>query len=323
MIKIRLYKKTDQGGIDRMINSIADEFELPISNGNKSEIQPLDNFWVALNDKEIIGTIGIMKIDNSFSILKNMFVKKEYRGREFGLAQLLLNKVVDWCNSKSISNIYLGTMSQFKAAHKFYEKNEFRKVIKNELPLSFITNPIDDVFYKKILNPRYENFIYRRGQISDMKKLKELAILSWGQFQKDLTKENWKRLSFTLSNEKTYLDLIENSDSFICETENKDIIGMAFLVPRGNPTEIYDEKWSYIRYVTVNPLFGGQGIGRKLTEKCIELAKRNNEQTIALHTSIMMAKARHIYESFGFKILREIEPRLGKKYWLYLLNLNQ
>jgi len=36
----------------------------------------------------------------------------------------------------------------------------------------------------------------------------------------------------------------------------------------------------------------------------------------------MMDKARHIYESLGFKILKEIVPRLGKKYWLYTLDLS-
>lgn len=40
-----------------------------------------------------------------------------------------------------------------------------------------------------------------------------------------------------------------------------------------------------------------------------------------LHTSEMMGAARHIYESLGFKKLREIEPRYGKKYWLYKLEL--
>ncbi len=53
------------------------------------------------------------------------------------------------CYAEGMSCIYLGTMSQFKAAHKFYEKNGFKKIIISNLPLSFITNPIDDVFYKK------------------------------------------------------------------------------------------------------------------------------------------------------------------------------
>jgi GNAT superfamily N-acetyltransferase len=82
-----------------------------------------------------------------------MFVKKGYRGKDYGISQLLLTKVFDWSIKQSASSIYLGTMNQFKAAHKFYEKNGFQKIIKSKLPLNFIQNPIDDIFYKKHLTP--------------------------------------------------------------------------------------------------------------------------------------------------------------------------
>jgi ribosomal protein S18 acetylase RimI-like enzyme len=55
---------------------------------------------------------------------------------------------------------------------------------------------------------------------------------------------------------------------------------------------------------------------------CIDKAKQTKEKTIALHTSEFMDAARHIYESLGFKVLHEIAPRLGKKYWLYTLDLS-
>lgn len=40
-------------------------------------------------------------------------------------------------------------MNKFKAAHKFYEKNGFWQIDKTSLPIDFINNPVDDVFYKK------------------------------------------------------------------------------------------------------------------------------------------------------------------------------
>ena len=162
---------------------------------------------------------------------------------------------------------------------------------------------------------------YRKGNINDLNAIKKLAIKSWSEFKSELTNENWQDLYETLTNEKTYTDLIEKSYFVVCENLNEEIIGMSFLVPNGNPTEIYDKSWCYIRFVTVDPDFGGNGIGKKLTENCIEFAKKSGEITVALHTSEMMDKARHIYEKLGFEILREIEPRLGKKYWLYSLNI--
>jgi len=72
----------------------------------------------------------------------------------------------------------------------------------------------------------------------------------------------------------------------------------------------------------VNPRYGNQGIGKKLTQMCIDHAKKLNEKIIALHTSEFMHAARHIYASLGFTIVKEIEPIFGKKYWLYHLNIN-
>lgn len=98
---------------------------------------------------------------------------------------------------------------------------------------------------------------------------------------------------------------------------------MAFLISSGNPTDIYLKEWSYIRFISVDPDYSGLGIRRKLTSMCIDLAIQNGEKTIALHTSEIMDKARQLYESLGFKILKEIDPRLGKKYWLYKLDLSK
>jgi ribosomal protein S18 acetylase RimI-like enzyme len=165
------------------------------------------------------------------------------------------------------------------------------------------------------------NLKFRKGNVDDLKDLQDLAIKSWGQFQPLLTEDNWNTLYESLQDDKTYTDLLEKSECVVCTTGLQKIIGMAFLVPGGNPTDIYDKDWSYIRFVSVAPEFSGQGIGRKLTEICIETAKANGEKTIALHTSELMDKARHIYETLGFRALREIDQRLGKRYWLYKLDL--
>lgn len=166
------------------------------------------------------------------------------------------------------------------------------------------------------------NLTYRQGTKEDLQNLKKLAIKSWTPFQSQLTVENWNSLKQTISNDKTYEELIDQSTCIVCVANYDNVIGMAFIVPNGNPTDIYLKEWSYIRFVSVDPEFGGQGIGRKLTTMCIDIARQNGEKIIALHTSEIMDKARHIYESLGFNVLREIDQRLGKKYWLYKLELN-
>jgi ribosomal protein S18 acetylase RimI-like enzyme len=146
----------------------------------------------------------------------------------------------------------------------------------------------------------------------------ELGQISYGQYAQALTPDNFAILNGFLHNEKAWTEMISISYPFICKDDGV-IAGMAFLIPSGNPTDIYDTAWCYIRMVGVHPDYAGQGIGKKLTLLCIEKAKELKEQTIALHTSEFMDAARHIYEKIGFTVLREIAPRFGKRYWLYTL----
>ena len=96
---------------------------------------------------------------------------------------------------------------------------------------------------------------------------------------------------------------------------------MAFLVPSGNPTTIFPADWCYLRMVGVHTNHSGKGIGKALTKMCVDEGKSSGEKTIGLHTSEFMDGARHIYESIGFRQVRELEPHLGKRYWLYKLDL--
>lgn len=164
---------------------------------------------------------------------------------------------------------------------------------------------------------------YKQGNLDNLFELKNLALKSWQQFQTKLSDKNWQQLYQTLTDDKTYIELLTQSHCIICVSESNKIIGMAFIVPSGNPTDIYEKEWSYIRFVSVDPDFSGLGIGKKLTIMCIDNAKQNNEKIVALHTSEIMNNARHIYENLGFTILKEIDKRLGIRYWLYKLDISK
>ncbi|MET4143098.1 GNAT family N-acetyltransferase [Pedobacter sp. UYP1] len=159
---------------------------------------------------------------------------------------------------------------------------------------------------------------FRSGTNQDKYKLQQLGLKSYGQFKTVLTEENWNKMHNFLIAEDSYTDLLERSKCFVCES-GSDLIGMAYLVPNGNPTEIFRKEWSYIRMVGADPDFTGNGIGKKLVQLCINHAKETNEKIVALHTSEFMNSARYIYENLGFREEKELEEMFGKKYWLYLL----
>ena len=162
---------------------------------------------------------------------------------------------------------------------------------------------------------------YRQGSFKDIDQVQALALKAWSPYKMELTSENWANLYASLSSTATFTQLFNQSYCLLCETNAGEIIGMTYLVPKGNPTDIYQKNWAYIRFVSVAPAYAGKGIGRALMERCIEMAKHNQEQFVALHTSEMMHHARKLYANLGFKMLREIDERLGKRYWLYLLEI--
>ncbi len=162
--------------------------------------------------------------------------------------------------------------------------------------------------------------LYRNGTINDLQELKNLGVVSYGQHAPLLSPDSKEKLFNFLHNDKEWENLLQVSSSFVC-ADNDSIVGMAYLIPQGHPTDIYPADWCYIRMVGVHPDYSGRGIGKKLTVMCMEKAKELNEKTIALHTSEFMNAARHIYESLGFTIVKEIPPRYGKRYWLYKLDL--
>lgn len=106
--------------------------------------------------------------------------------------------------------------------------------------------------------------LYRVGTIADVDQLKELVIISYGQFQSALTPDNWKIFNTNLHDRQKLVDLLKIATCFEC-LDNDKIIGAAYIIPSGNPTALFKPEWSYIRMVGVNPKYRGQGIAKTLT----------------------------------------------------------
>ena len=71
------------------------------------------------------------------------------------------------------------------------------------------------------------------------------------------------------------------------------------------PEDPYSEELSEgeagIRMLAVEPARHGRGVGRALTQACIELASAASRRRLVLHTGDQMAAAKHLYESIGFR----------------------
>ncbi|MBD2756689.1 GNAT family N-acetyltransferase [Spirosoma validum] len=165
----------------------------------------------------------------------------------------------------------------------------------------------------------HQKLIYREASQLDIPKIMRLTQLAYREYKTVLTNQNWARMKAGLANESRYIDLMSRATGFVCEVDDQ-LIGVIFLIPKGNPTTIFPPEWSYIRLLGVDPKYRGLGIARKLTERCIDLARTNGETAIALHTSEFMDTARAMYERLGFRQVKELESMFDKRYWLYKLS---
>ena len=110
------------------------------------------NFWVALYGTTIVGSIGLIDIGNQQVALRKMFVNASFRGPQYAVANSLLETALAWAGQKRIETVFLGTTDKFLAAHRFYEKQGFEKIIRADLPPTFPAMLVDSIFYRYTLN---------------------------------------------------------------------------------------------------------------------------------------------------------------------------
>jgi N-acetylglutamate synthase-like GNAT family acetyltransferase len=81
------------------------------------------NFWLALNNEELVGTVGLLNKTDKVAYLKRMVVKKEFRKQSLG--QQLLQTAIMFAKKHGFKTIYAGTVSENPDAIKFYEHHGF------------------------------------------------------------------------------------------------------------------------------------------------------------------------------------------------------
>jgi N-acetylglutamate synthase-like GNAT family acetyltransferase len=135
------------------------EFGVPITLADQPDLMDLEgsyflpggHFWGALVNGELVGTIGLLVPGHRMGVIRKMFVKDGFRGKERSIAKRLLDILIRYSEDKQMTDLYLGTVDRMKAAHRFYEKNGFVRIAKEDLPAAFPLMSLDNVFYHRNL----------------------------------------------------------------------------------------------------------------------------------------------------------------------------
>lgn len=160
MIQIVPFSPQHEEAVGVLIVGIQrDEFQLPITLEDQPDLRDIPafyqqgagNFWVAVSQDEVVGTVALLDIGNHQAALRKMFVHASYRGPGSGVSARLLETLFEWSREQGVTEVYLGTTEKFLAAHRFYERNGFQQISANELPPTFPKMALDTRFYRRAL----------------------------------------------------------------------------------------------------------------------------------------------------------------------------
>lgn len=110
-------------------------------------------FWVARDGGDVVGTIALHDLGGGRGALRKMFVRASHRGAGHGVAQRLLETLLQAAAARGLHEVVLGTTDRFLAAHRFYEKHGFAPMPASELPPGFQRMAVDTRFYRKAVPP--------------------------------------------------------------------------------------------------------------------------------------------------------------------------
>jgi N-acetylglutamate synthase-like GNAT family acetyltransferase len=156
-LQIRHYEPADADPVRDLVLSIQRrEFGMDITAEDQPDLLDVPtffrhgagNFWVAIEDGVLAGTIGLVDIGNAQGALRKMFVKKDSRGPEKQVATQLLHALVDWARGQGLSEIYLGTAERFQSAQRFYLRQGFVEIRQDALPAAFPVMKVDSRFFR-------------------------------------------------------------------------------------------------------------------------------------------------------------------------------
>lgn len=85
-----------------------DEFQIAITLEDQPDLQDIPgfyqrgagNFWVALSEGQVVGTVALLDLGNRQGALRKMFVHASYRGPGHGVSARLLETLLEWSRAR-------------------------------------------------------------------------------------------------------------------------------------------------------------------------------------------------------------------------------
>jgi GNAT superfamily N-acetyltransferase len=157
----------------------------------------------------------------------------------------------------------------------------------------------------------------RLGEDRDVEQARDVLRSAYSEYEDSFPAANWAPYL------KDILDLEgrASASELIVAERAEGIVGCVSYFPPGAkasyPSDSFSEQWpadwSAFRLLAVDPVARGAGVGRRLTEFCIERSKDLGAPFLGLHTTAPMSVARAMYERMGFERAPRYDFRPGPR----------
>lgn len=140
MTQIRRFEESDQASVTKLVAEIMNtEFNASKDAYPMQDVEKVttsygglgETFLVAVQDKKIVGTVGIKKEDDRVALLRRLFVHQDYRKRQIGIK--LIEKAIEFCGKMGYDEIIFKTTSQMRGAIQVCQKIGFVQRAKIQL----------------------------------------------------------------------------------------------------------------------------------------------------------------------------------------------
>ncbi len=131
---LRAFQKNDAEKVKGLILSILTrEYPFDKSVYSDSDLEKIgdtygggrESFFVIESDEDIVGTAGVKEDGKDDALMRRLFVDLKHRRHGYGT--MLLNKVVEFCRSKSYKRIYFRCTDRMADAMKLCLKHGFKE----------------------------------------------------------------------------------------------------------------------------------------------------------------------------------------------------
>jgi drug/metabolite transporter (DMT)-like permease/ribosomal protein S18 acetylase RimI-like enzyme len=184
--------------------------------------------------------------------------------------------------------------------------------------LAFAAAVVISVVIGRAMRVARGRMIIREARADDLAAIAAVAEAAYREFAQRLGEGDWPRLVKSLDPEA-----YREAGAMLLAAEVDGAVrgSVVYCAPGRSDPAVYPADWASIRALAVDPSARVAGMGRALTQACIDHARNDKAGVIGLHTSEAMVVARGLYERMGFVVVRELPPRFGLRYWLFRKDL--